>query len=110
MFGPDVDSSLAVEEFAQVRSARDAFATLEAHPVDKDAMAVAMAGMRKLFQKSVAVVRPLAAGTVLTRDMLTAKKPAKGIPASEIDSLVGKRLKRSAAPDRVLHWEDIHEE
>ena len=46
----------------------------------------------------------------MTRDMLTAKKPANGIPASEIDSLVGKRLKRSATPDRVLHWEDIHDE
>ena len=110
MFGPDVSSSLIVEEYAQVRAARDAFATMEAHPVDKDAMAVALADMRKLFQKSVAVVRPLAAATVLTRDMLTAKKPAKGIPASEIDRLVGKRLKRSATPDRVLNWEDIHDD
>ena len=84
--------------------------TMEAHPVDKDAMAHALADMRQLFQKSVAVVRPLAEGTVLTRDMLTAKKPAKGIPANEIDSLIGKRLKRSVTPDRILYWEDIHEE
>jgi N-acetylneuraminate synthase len=110
MFGPDVGSSLTVEEFAEVRKARDAFATMEAHPVDKDAMALALADMRELFQKSVAVTRPLPAGTLLTRDMLTAKKPAKGIPASEIDSLVGKRLRRPAVPDRVLYWEDIHEE
>ena len=39
MFGPDVSSSLTVEEFALVREARDAFQTMEAHPVDKDAMA-----------------------------------------------------------------------
>ena len=110
MFGPDVSSSLTVEEFAHVREARDAFQTMEAHPIDKDAMALALADMRQLFQKSVAVVRPLAEGTLLTRDMLTAKKPAKGIPVSEIDALVGKRLKRSAAPDRILYWEDIHEE
>ena len=58
----------------------------------------------------VAVVRPLSAGTLLTRDMLTAKKPAKGIPADEIDSLIGKRLKRSVTPDRILYWEDIHDE
>ena len=110
MFGPDVGSSLTVEEFAEVRKARDAFATMETHPVDKDAMALTLADMRGLFQKSVAVIRPLPAGTLLTRDMLTAKKPAKGIPASKIDSLVGKRLRRPAVPDRVLHWEDIHEE
>jgi N-acetylneuraminate synthase len=110
MFGPDVSSSLTVEEFCLVRAARDAFHTMEAHPVDKDAMVHALTDMRQLFQKSVAVVRPLANGTVLTRDMLTAKKPAKGIPANEIDSLVGKRLKRSVSPDRVLYWEDIHDE
>ena len=110
MFGPDVSSSLTVEEFAFVREARDAFQTMEAHQVDKDAMAHALADMRQLFQKSVAVVRPLAEGTLLTPDMLTAKKPATGIPANEIDSLVGKRLKRSVTPDRVLYWEDIHEE
>jgi N-acetylneuraminate synthase len=73
-------------------------------------MARDLADMRQLFQKSVAVVRPLPEGTVLTRDMLTAKKPAKGIPANEIDSLIGKRLKRSASPNRILYWEDIHDE
>jgi N,N'-diacetyllegionaminate synthase len=110
MFGPDVSSSLTVEEFAQVSAARDAFATMEQHPVDKDAMALSLADMRKLFQRSVAVVCPMPEGTVLRRDMLTVKKPAKGIPASDIDSLVGKRLKRSASPDRILHWEDVHDE
>ncbi len=110
MFGPDVSSSLTVEEFALVREARDAFQTMEAHQVDKDAMAHALADMRQLFQKSVAVVRPLSAGTLLTRDMLTAKKPANGIPANEIDSLIGKHLKRSVTPDRILYWEDIHDE
>jgi N-acetylneuraminate synthase len=110
MFGPDVISSLTVEEFGLVRAARDAFHTMEGHPVDKDEMAHALTDMRQLFQKSVTVVRPLADGTVLTRDMLTAKKPAKGIPANEIDSLIGKRLKRSVTPDRILYWEDIHDE
>ena len=110
MFGPDVSSSLTVEEFALVRAARDAFQRMEAHPVDKDAMALALADMRQLFQKSAAVVRPLAEGTVLTREMLTAKKPAKGIPASEIDSLIGKRLKRSVSPERILNWDDIHDD
>ena len=110
MFGPDIVASLTIEEFALVRQARDAFQAIEVHPVDKDAMAAALADMRQLFQKSLAVVRPLSAGTVLTRDMLTAKKPATGIPSSAIASLVGKRLKRAVAPDRILRWEDINED
>jgi N-acetylneuraminate synthase len=110
MFGPDVSSSLTIEELALVRQARDAFQAMEMHPADKDAMAASLSDMRQLFQRSVAVTRPLAEGTVLARDMLTAKKPAIGIPSSAIDSLVGRRLKRAVAPDRVLHWEDINDE
>ena len=68
-----------------------------------------MAGMRELFQKSVAPVRPLPAGTLLTRDMLTTKKPASGIPAADIERVVGRRLARAVEPDRVLTWSDVDE-
>jgi N-acetylneuraminate synthase len=39
--------------------------------------------------------------------MLTVKKPGTGIPAAEIDSLVGRRLKRDADPQRLLSRDDI---
>ncbi|MGI9387749.1 MAG: SAF domain-containing protein [Methyloligellaceae bacterium] len=41
--------------------------------------------------------------------MLTAKKPATGIPANDIDKIVGSRLLRAVEPDRVLIWSDIDE-
>lgn len=109
MFGPDVSSSLTVEEFAMLSAMRDALAVLDSHPVDKDAMAQAMTGMRELFQKSVAPTRPLPAGSLLTRDMLTTKKPATGIPAADIGRVVGRRLARAVVPDRVLNWSDLDE-
>jgi N-acetylneuraminate synthase len=109
MFGPDVSSSLTVEEFCLLSRTRDAITTLDANPVDKDAMADEMTGMRELFQKSVAARTPLPAGTLLTRDMLTTKKPATGIPAGEIGRLVGRRLLRAVVPDRVLTWSDVDE-
>jgi len=109
MFGPDVSSSLTVEEFGLLAKTRDAIAVLDGNPVDKDAMAAEMATMRGLFQKSVAVKRPLPAGTLLTRDMLTTKKPASGIPAGEIERIVGRTLSRAVEPDRVLNWSDLDE-
>jgi N-acetylneuraminate synthase len=109
MFGPDVSSSLTVEEFSMLNQSRHAMAAIDANPVDKDAMASALSEMRGLFQKSVAVLRPLSAGTVLTRAMLTAKKPGTGIAAQEIENVVGKRLARAVEPDRVLTWSDIDE-
>lgn len=107
MFGPDVSSSLTVEEFRLVSGARDAFRKMDQHPVDKDAMAVELASMRELFMRSAAPTRALKAGTVLAADMLAAKKPGTGIPASRIPSLVGRKLRREVFPDRLLKEEDF---
>jgi N-acetylneuraminate synthase len=107
MFGPDVSSSLTVKEFGLISSARDAFRKLDDHPVDKDAVAAELAPMRALFMRSAAPTRPLKAGTVLTADMVTAKKPGTGIPAGRIPALVGRRLRRDVAPDRLLREDDF---
>jgi N-acetylneuraminate synthase len=107
MFGPDSPASLTFDELAQLTAARDAFAEMLANPVDKDAVAAELATMRQLFTTSVAPTRALAAGTVLTADMLTAKKPGTGIPAAEMAALVGRTLKADVAADRLLRPEDI---
>jgi len=107
MGGADAPASLTIDEFRQVRAARDAFQVMDAAPVDKDAMAEALSDMRGLFTKSIAPVRALAAGTVLEADMLASKKPGTGIPAAEISNLVGRRLKRDVGPERLLNLEDL---
>jgi N-acetylneuraminate synthase len=107
MFGPDTLASLTVQDFKQVAQARDAISQMLAHPVDKDRLASDLASTRALFGKSVALSRSLPAGTVLARDMLTVKKPGTGIPAAELDSLVGRRLKRDADAQRLLSRDDI---
>ncbi len=107
MYGPDTKASLTFAELATVCAANDAFATFRSYPVDKDAIAGELTQMRELFTKSVAVRRPLAAGTVLAAKELTVKKPGTGIPADELTALVGRRLTKDATPDRVLCWEDI---
>lgn len=107
LFGPDVPVSLTPDEFRTISEARDAFATIDANPVDKDAMAQDLGSMRELFTKSLAVVEPLSAGTTLTSDMLTTKKPGTGIPAGDVDKIVGRTLRRDVAPDRLLSLEDL---
>ena len=107
MYGPDTAASLNFTELATLCAANNAFETFRSNPVSKDAIADELAQMRELFNKSVAVRRPLAAGTLLTMENLTLKKPGTGIPAEELNSLVGRRLTSHATPDRVLRWEDI---
>ncbi|MDA0219549.1 MAG: N-acetylneuraminate synthase family protein [Proteobacteria bacterium] len=107
MFGPDVSSSLTCEEFAHVCAARDAFHTMTTSPVDKDEAASGLDQVRAIFSKSVATNDDLSAGVVLERGHLTLKKPGMGIPAAELDSLVGRRLRVAVTADRLLKPSDL---
>ena len=109
MFGPDVPASLTFEEFRQVADGRAAFAEMDAHPVDKDVVADEMETMRGLFTKSLAPVQTLAKGTVLTADMLTAKKPGIGIAATRLDEFIGRTLANDVQPDRLRRPEDMQQ-
>lgn len=107
MFGPDVVASLTLEEAAEVARARDAIVAMDANPVDKDMAAEGFARMRSLFTKSLALVADQPAGTVLTRAMLTTKKPAGGIPLEEVETVVGRTLAVDKTADRLLRREDL---
>ena len=87
-------------------AARDAFATMDAHPVDKDAMAE-MLNISGNVRKSPAPVAPITAGTVLSR---TCSRPRnrRGIPPKRRDRRAAAEAR--VTPDRILHWEDIHDE
>lgn len=109
MFGPDVPASVTFDELALIARAGAAFAAMDAHPVDKDLVAEELESMRQTFGKSLALKEPMQAGEILTRDALTMKKPATGIPAGEIDRVLGRRLARAVTHERLLRWEDVED-
>ncbi|MGI6387366.1 MAG: N-acetylneuraminate synthase family protein [Desulfomonilia bacterium] len=107
LFGPDVASSVTLEDLQILREARDAFWIMHTHPVNKDVLAEDHSKMCALFTKSIAPVRDLPAGTVLQADMLTVKKPGTGIPPENKEDILGRRLKRDVTSMRLLSWSDI---
>jgi N,N'-diacetyllegionaminate synthase len=107
MFGPDAVASLTLGEFRQLREARDAWSLMDRAPVDKDQMATTLAQMRGLFTKSLAPVRTLDQGEVVTEACLTLKKPGTGIPAADLAKVVGRRVVRAVSADRLLQWDDL---
>jgi N-acetylneuraminate synthase len=58
------------------------------------------------MRRSIILTRDLEAGHILTIEDLNAKRPGTGIPADELDSLVGKRLVREVKADILLERED----
>ncbi len=105
-FGPDVSSSLTIEELAALVNGVRFVTTALDHPATTD-KASTRDTMRSLFTRSVAAARPLPAGHILEAGDLTLKKPGTGIPADRLDSLLGRRTAHAVDPDRLLVDEDL---
>lgn len=101
--GPDHQASLAPAELKDyVRSIRIAEKIL-GDGVKKASISEIknIPGVRR----GLVAAKPLNKGTILSRAMLTSKRPNTGIQPSEIDQVVGKRLNRDLEEDEVLMWE-----
>ncbi|MEO8042569.1 MAG: N-acetylneuraminate synthase family protein [Acidobacteriota bacterium] len=107
MFGPDVSSSLVTTELAQLVNGIRSIEKMVANPVDKDAMAGQLSPLRGMFTKSIVVDTDLSEGTILQRSHFKLKKPGTGLPASKIDSLVGKSLRRDVKADQLISINDV---
>jgi N-acetylneuraminate synthase len=107
MFGADITSSITFEELRDLCSYRDALATMNLNPVNKNELALELTNTKKIFTKSVALKQNLKKGAILTEDMLIFKKPGTGIPEVELHLVVGKRLIKDMSPDILLSWEDF---
>jgi N-acetylneuraminate synthase len=107
MFGPDVPVSLTTTELQQLVDGVRFIQQMNAHPLDKDTLALEMQPVRDLFTKSVVARIDLAAGSVLRQEDLTVKKPGTGIPASELEAIIGRVLRHSVRADQILHESDL---
>jgi N-acetylneuraminate synthase len=107
MFGPDVRASVTTGELGQLVTGVRFVEAMCAHPVEKDAVAAQLAPLRSIFGKSVVARVDLPAGTVLCEEHLTMKKPGTGIPAADMQRLLGAELRRGIRADEMLSESDL---
>ena len=105
--GPDVSSSLTFDETRQLVAGIRFVEELRANPIDKDGMADELNQMRSLFTKSVVAKVPIIAGTTITEDMLTVKKPGFGIPAAALPTLIGRVVEHDLDADELLTEDNL---
>jgi len=110
MFGPDVVASLTTTELAQLVQGVRFIERARACPVNKDAVAAELLGLRQIFTKSLFVVEDLPAGTQLKREHLAAKKPGTGIAADRIEQVIGRRLATDVRRGQMLNPENLEPE
>jgi len=104
LFGPDARFSLEPIEFSQLVDDIDFVSKALAASIDKDDLA-SYAEMKEIFQKSIVAKILIEPGDVLTIDNLAFKKPGTGIPASDVDLVVGKKYSATAMPDDEIKRE-----
>jgi N,N'-diacetyllegionaminate synthase len=106
MFGPDSTSSLTIKEIKKlVEGVKYIESALTA--IDKNDIAE-FEIVKKIFGKSLAVRRDLDAGHILSFDDLESKKPSgHGVPASDYNLVIGKKLKKNLTKYSFLKHEDI---
>lgn len=103
MFGPDVPASITFTELRQLVEGIRFIETMLTNPVDKDALANKSSHLRQVFTKSIVARVDLTQGSILAFENLDFRKPGTGIPASEVDTVIGRRLRRSiVSGERIL--------
>ena len=65
------------------------------------------ADVKAVSRQSICMVADRPAGHVLSRKDLTVKRPGTGIPAGQLEDIIGRRLARPMSADRLLRWDDL---
>ncbi len=103
--GPDHAASLEPEEFARMVAGIRRAAAMRGQGVK--APTEAERDTARVARRSVAVGCDVAAGTVLTADMLVCRRPATGIAPRDLEQVIGRRVLEDMTAFTVLEWRQL---
>ena len=106
-FGPDVSSSIPIDQVKFLTDGIKAIQTAMNSPLNKDNISQ-FDDLKNMFGKSLSVNKYKKAGEIIGFDDLESKKPSEyGIPAIEFEKVIGKILNKNLAKWSFLNWEDL---
>jgi N-acetylneuraminate synthase len=108
MFGPDVSSSISIDELKLLVEGVRFIENILEHEVDKDAIAEELKPMRKIFRKSVVYLKDMKEGTIIKRQDICFKKPGTGVKPEDLNNVLGRELRRSVSADSLLSLDDLN--
>lgn len=104
-FGPDVSSSLELNEIRMLVAAIRNISKALKNPVDKTDNSN-FSGLKQIFEKSLAVNKNLNKGEIIKFEHLEAKKPKnQGINSVEFQDVIGKKLEND-----IKKWEFLRQD
>jgi N,N'-diacetyllegionaminate synthase len=109
-FGPDVSSSLTLDQFEELVRGTRQISTAKINPVNKALLSPEAEELKKLFGKSIFITRNLCEGHTLNMSDFEYKKPGDGIPAAVAPDIAGKKLAVDLKANEMLRPEHIQDQ
>ena len=111
LFNPDFSSSISMEELNFLSEFKKKFYICEKNSniADKDRVAKLLYNNRILFSKSLALKKNKEKGDKINLLDLTMKKPGNGLKMSEVNKILGKKLKIKKSNLRLLRLSDFEQ-
>ncbi len=106
-FGPDTSSSLTREELKELVQGIHMIDIAVNNPTDKNKISECFEETHIMFSKSIALKHDMKSGAKIKYTDLLLLKPMVGIPASQIDCVVGKVLKNDKKKGYFIEYGDI---
>lgn len=107
MFGPDVSSSLTIEQLKEMVEGIRAISCMINNPYDKSALDTENEKLKKMFAKGIYLNKDLPKGAALREEDLCMKKPLQGMTAEQYREVIGKKISRNLRKGQYLTWNDI---
>jgi len=103
--GPDHKASLEPKELgemvARIREVEKALGTGIKRPTKRED------AIKKAVRRSIVARMDIPQGTVITEEMLDAKRPGTGIEPKNMGKIVGKKAKKNIKSDELITFEKV---
>lgn len=106
MYGSDAPHSAEPEQFGRLMHGIREIETMLNHSVHKDDIS-RVKDMKRIFEKSVVSVMNIPKGVTIEARHLAVKKPGSGIPAAQLDRVIGSVALNDIAADVLIDPADI---
>lgn len=107
MFGPDVSSSVTVEELAQIVNGTKMVHTAINSSIDKQFLNNEQRELKRIFSKSIYLKRDKLQGEIISEKDIAIKKPFVEIGIDSYYDILGKKLKTSKKAGQALLWKEL---
>jgi N-acetylneuraminate synthase len=103
---PGPDQSVSID-FAELAQLVDGIRKIEVALGSEKSVHSREQQIRTWAFRSVVSTRAIAAGEILTEEMLWTKRPGTGIPSHLLPQLLGRKVLRDIARNKLVEWQDL---